>query len=601
MTAKMKKIPLKDRRTGKPIPKKETRQLVAHDALLMSVIRDQAGTLEKALLEAVMNSIDAKATMCRIEITERQVRIVDDGQGIQSRRAIEEYFEKFGTPHEESESKRYGRFRMGRGQLFSFGANYWQTGEFQMWVDIAKKGRAYELQSGCVPITGCVIEITLYDQLSPHGIRSVATEVGKQCRFAELDLIVNEEVVNKRASECEWTKETADAYILENDTASLYIYNQGAFVCIKGYTSYGFSGTIVSKKPLKVNFARNEVMSTCPVWRRILASLTSEAEARNREMQHKRLSDKQVEWLTNLLCDRANDHTVETKGWQTMGMIDLTDGRRLSLNSLTTLLIDETSVNGSPRLPVVFAAKGDRRADMAMQSGRCVAIATEQVGRLAGNDHLFGILVRIVENTFLDARMIRNLKAISVMSLDAVMAGVTGVFESRDWDDCDEYTQLWLGLIEQMAYRFNRYACRERQRNPVLDRMQRRTYRRIRPGFSDHALAWTDGKDNIFFDVGYVQSLELGLVDLTNVANVILHELMHDSSDMQTHQHSQEFYQDFHDLTQCVIGEMVRDAMIYLRSAKVRSRLSAKQRRSLISDSPLNLRSLTKEIAKASK
>lgn len=601
MTAKMKKIPVKSTVTGRPSPKKEKRKLVAHDALLMSVIRDQAGTLEKALLEAVMNSIDAKASLCDIMISSKLIRIIDDGQGITTRRAIEQYFEKFGTPHEAGEDKRYGRFRMGRGQLFSFGANYWRTGEFRMRVDIARDGQSYDLESGHKKVDGCTIEISLYDELDTHDIARLTSEVGRQCRFAEIDLKVNGKTVNMRASDHTWTKETPDAYIEENDTATVYIYNQGAFVCAKGFIAHGFSGVIVSKKPLKVNFARNEVMSTCPVWKRIIGSLRTEAESRNKEMQNRRLEDKEVEWITGLLCDISDSHSVETKGWQTMGMIDLADGRRLSVNSLMTKLLDcRREDNDAPLLPVVFADKGDRRADMAMQLGRCIAVARKQPGRLQGGAHLFSTLSRLVDATFKDQRLMRSLESVKVATIEEVMAGVVGVFEDRDYQECLPSQQLWLDLAQNMSYEFHKYCRFQEHQNPAIARIKRWTYRRIYAGHSDCALAWTDGRHKIFLDIGYLESLKLGLIAIIDLANLIVHEMMHDDHDMQTHSHSQEFYQDFHDIASGVIGPMTRTAMLYLRRKKVRDALPIKDRRRLQQDSPFDWRNL-KEVTPAKK
>ena len=41
-----------------------------HPALLWSVIQSQAGAPEKALLEAIMNAVDARATRCEIVVDE---------------------------------------------------------------------------------------------------------------------------------------------------------------------------------------------------------------------------------------------------------------------------------------------------------------------------------------------------------------------------------------------------------------------------------------------------------------------------------------------------------------------------------------------------
>jgi hypothetical protein len=79
-----------------------------HKDLLLSVIQRQAGTLQKAILEGVMNAVDAKASGVSVKLTSQAVEIIDNGQGFRSRQEIEQWFEVFGQPHSESEAKTYG-------------------------------------------------------------------------------------------------------------------------------------------------------------------------------------------------------------------------------------------------------------------------------------------------------------------------------------------------------------------------------------------------------------------------------------------------------------------------------------------------------------
>ena len=106
-----------------------------HPDLLRSVIRKQAGSLDKAILEAVMNSIDAGSSSVNIQLLTDKVIITDDGRGFRDAQEIQDFFATFGTPHKEGDAT-YGKFRMGRGQMFAFGKNTWRTGTFQMDVDV---------------------------------------------------------------------------------------------------------------------------------------------------------------------------------------------------------------------------------------------------------------------------------------------------------------------------------------------------------------------------------------------------------------------------------------------------------------------------------
>lgn len=52
-----------------------------HPKLLLDVIRRQAGTLGKAILESAMNAVDAKATRCNIKLSATTLEVSDNGLG----------------------------------------------------------------------------------------------------------------------------------------------------------------------------------------------------------------------------------------------------------------------------------------------------------------------------------------------------------------------------------------------------------------------------------------------------------------------------------------------------------------------------------------
>ena len=94
------------------IGRPERREFRMDPALLWSVIESQAGSAEKALLEAIMNAVDAGATRCDITLSETGYSVQDDGGGFKSRDDIEQFFETFGTPHKDGDGAVYGTYRM---------------------------------------------------------------------------------------------------------------------------------------------------------------------------------------------------------------------------------------------------------------------------------------------------------------------------------------------------------------------------------------------------------------------------------------------------------------------------------------------------------
>ena len=147
-----------------------TNNLKMNRKLFLDVIKRQAGTLEKAVLEGIMNSVEAGASQVNVKFNVDDNKkaflfINDDGRGIQTEEELIHHFETFGTPHEESENKIYAQFRMGRGQMFAFGHfgfNIWTTVSFKIEVDINNMGLKYNLYKKQPYVDGCNIAIKLY-------------------------------------------------------------------------------------------------------------------------------------------------------------------------------------------------------------------------------------------------------------------------------------------------------------------------------------------------------------------------------------------------------------------------------------------------------
>ncbi|WP_413037995.1 ATP-binding protein, partial [Pseudomonas savastanoi] len=62
------------------------------------MIHSQAGSIGKAIIELVMNSVDADATALRLTMTKEGFHCADDGRGFASREDVLRYFGRFGTP-----------------------------------------------------------------------------------------------------------------------------------------------------------------------------------------------------------------------------------------------------------------------------------------------------------------------------------------------------------------------------------------------------------------------------------------------------------------------------------------------------------------------
>lgn len=300
----------------------ENREFKATKGLLKDVMRKQAGSVEKAILEAVMNAVDAGATVVSIEIKKGVVIIEDNGGGI-TEVEISEYFEQFGYEDDDVEDKEFGKFRLGRGQIFNFGKNVWQTRDNVLVVDLNNdsatvevdgevqtvdtEGLSYTVLEQEEFVDGTSISIELYDRLDDPN--KVVKEVRKLTKYIpwlhDIELTVNGE---EAYEELDVDVETQLAYYAVDEKSygsSTRVYNKGAFVQTDSITNS--PGTIVTKEDLDINLARNDILDTCEIWNDVVAEY-EEATA-DRLLETDELSDVRVRWLLNYA---ANNEKYKT-------------------------------------------------------------------------------------------------------------------------------------------------------------------------------------------------------------------------------------------------------------------------------------------------
>lgn len=296
----------------------------ATEGLLHDVMRKQAGTVEKAVLEAIMNSVDAGAETVKHQVSVDQLILEDDGAGL-TRDEVLEYFKKFGLKDDDVHEKEFGKFRMGRGQIFNFGVNIWHSGDNLMVVDLNNEethidaslvgdydddevlreeegqlvldssGLGFNLLNASEQYDGCRIEVDLFNELD--SMAETIAGIKEQTRFIPwLHDIQYELNGSEIYQEFEYSDETPRAYYLIGKDAfgtTTEVYNKGAYVKSESLTKT--RSVVVSKEDLDVNFARNDVLDSCEVFSVIkqeLSQMTVEYLIDTDEMQ-----DQERRWL----------------------------------------------------------------------------------------------------------------------------------------------------------------------------------------------------------------------------------------------------------------------------------------------------------------
>lgn len=541
-------------------PAIETRRFGMHPELLFSVIKSQAGSLEKALLELAQNAVDANATDVWIEVTRTSFKVRDNGRGITDKTDIIQFWETFGTPHQEGDAT-FGKFRMGRGQAFSFGPQTWRTHTFEMRVDIRTAGLDYVLVEGLKPETGCAIAGTLYSPMAPSALDNLKRELTRQLTYFPIPVHFNGKVINTPAAQQKWDIETPEAYIKLKDSGPLSVYNLGAYVRDYSAHYFGTSGIVVSKLPLQVNFARNDVLTNeCTVWKGVKKLLSK----RTRERASTTRMDEAARG--NLAAQVLNGEITAGDALE-LPLLTMIDGRHVPLIHL---------LRNAHSAPFTVAPKGSALGDRVHQTKTAFVLQEITLERFGISEppellHLIIDLYKSVYNHQPRTPAYVALEQFKPLFDD----GYTPIPEK----ELSKHEKMLLKALQEMSYGVARAFRAQDQSEPA---------RRVAIGASDLAEAWTNGKDTIWISRRWIKEhltgASLTQASLFQTALLLTHEYCHSKSSAGSHIHDEMFHERYHAAT-------LDSTAVALSAARGMSALIYAYRRAAI-ELPRNLRKL---------
>lgn len=506
--------------------------------LLSTVIRAQAGSLEKGLLEGVMNSIDAGAKTVRLNLTPTTVTLTDDGRGIQTEEELIKHFECFGTRHVEGDA-RFGRFRIGRAQLFCFGKNTWKTTKFKMTVDIGSgEDYSYQLEGLLNKVKGCEILIELYKPLTLPEMAATSDELIKYLTLMPAKIFLNGKRINKAPEErTDWTAEDELAYYRvyasSDDATGVMLYNNGAFVREMSRKEWGVHAVVCSKVPLTLNSARTEVIyADCP-YTAVIQERLRLLVAKELANSKRKLSQTDRNFVARMIAESVKYDKASTlpQGLTKLKVLKDVHDRLISFEDL-------------------FKAKCVAPFDWGLETE---SLAVNRTGRaivLSGDTS--DLLEAWGQNGVL-GRLLEGLKRSGLVGEDAQVPEAKYVKDLRKGLNGDSVTipDSKVPVSSKVLW-----SMMKSLRDINEDIAQALTLSKSCGGprhlhFGDSAanLAWTDGKSYIGISRKYLLTCaQMGFGGMMQMVALLIHEYCHDDLDSESHHHDTLFYSTFHDL-----------------------------------------------------
>lgn len=523
--------------------------------IIHHIVYSQAGSIGKAIIELLMNSVDASAKAVRLMVNKTGFECNDDGKGFASREEIIRYFGRFGTPHKEGDST-YGRFRLGRGQIMAHASTVWYSGTWKMTVDTRTMGYHYELNDNQTFNQGCAISGLWYEPLSESELMAVLQEVRDLVRYTPISIELNGHVINRDPHNERWDAEDDFAWYRVKEDGAVSIYNQGVLVRHDPGHLWGAGGLIVSKQAISLNVSRTEILrKTCPVWKAIAGKFGRMADAiASRLGDHRKTEARREKSARALLAGDPNLLQIYTNE----EVITILPGKRhITLEKFLRKCRSGFDKNSSGEFSVVEDGFDVPKGE-AIARGDGIPIVhpktLERFGCYNADDLretidriLAGLHHYIEENHTRSwiAREIFPPVLIAFSTLSAAWVEHTALVSERDVLD-KETRRAWTALRGILHYYAAVCTGGDRCHGPFV---RGGKSLQILIGQSNTAQAWTDGKSYIAVDSTVVQRLKSRpLKTVMYIFSLIEHEIAHEGDSLDCG-HDEAFYQRYHDIS----------------------------------------------------
>ncbi|WP_240416717.1 ATP-binding protein [Paenibacillus periandrae] len=536
--------------------------------IIHHIIHSQAGSIGKAIIELLMNSVDARATSVRFSMNKQGFTCEDDGTGFASKDDVLRYFGRFGTPHQEGDAT-YGRFRLGRGQIMAHASTVWKSNIWEMTVDTITMGYNYNLEQLLDPVQGCRIGGVWYESLTDQELMSAIQEVRDLVRYTPINVELNGQLITRIPQNEKWDFEDEFAYYRIKEDGAVSIYNQGVLVRHDAGHIWGAGGLVVSKQAIALNVSRTEILrKTCPVWKAISKQFTTMAqEISNRLGDHRKTEARREKSARSLLSGDANIAHIFRKE----EVVTLLPGKR---HVTMEDFLRKSIYSHDNKITIVTKGFDIPRGEAIARQGIALVVHPQTLERFGcySPEEFQESVQRIINNLKENEHnggnkywgRIDNLVTPDLLSFDVLRDSFidrTHIVTEKNALD-KETRRVWTSLRWCLQNYAGACLGKEMYTNGRVYYQEKVIH--ILVGESTIANAWTDGSTYIAFNINIVKKLKTDPVKVAAyIFSLLEHEIAHEGDSLDSG-HDEAFFERYHDISIRMSSEKQRYLHIYL-------------------------------------
>lgn len=470
---------------------------------IKQLVMSQSSSPAKSILELVMNALDHSATKIDIQYNKEGFIVRDNGIGLNDIKSFQEFCLK------QTESKRFGRFRLGRAQVMGLSKVFWRSNTLKLEVDLLgaeSNGEAFHFKkySDLDFVSGTTVEGKWYPKVDVFSSRDLR-EYLQYVDYA--DISINGILI---VSDANWDYQDEICQIkLKKTYGGTNFYNKGVHIIEHSRHRYfGVNADVNFLESPELNISRNELNEHCPIVKHTYEKLICLSKKAIRKKEN--LSDEDRKYIIESMF---SDMDVRSEYISTP-VLKAANAKLLRLRDSLVCNKQWCLVDGSHSIEMYRKA---------IKMG--VAIFTI---------HELNVVWGV-----------RDLK-----ELHKKINRLVGSFQFKEinFESLRDSLNLTCSLVESKSLTATQKAQRnalQYMSNAMAKRLNVQP-RKIKIGLSEDAATcgWTDGVTYIAIDKNVSENFFSSSVGPINLCLIVAHEYTHNSVHTG---HDEQFYEKFHD------------------------------------------------------